>query len=167
MIINNRYTMTLQLTPTICRRFFQINHPSRLMVFISTPETTTWISLSKSRMHFKHFLSAVRLQHNLRILQRVPFWNVHRKVNMISSKTEVSELESKPFEFTKSLGTGIDMGLFSKTVIPAFGVKLHHDPVVSCVMRWLFIASATFIGSYFLLYDPLLPFQIVFLQVLH
>jgi hypothetical protein len=61
------------------------------------------------------------------------------------SKTKLTELEPKPFEFAKSLSAGIDVGLFSETVVPAFGVKLHGYPVVSCVMRWLFIATATYI----------------------
>jgi len=60
-------------------------------------------------------------------------------------KTEYTELESKWFKFTKSFNAGVDMGLFSETVVSAFGVKFHGDPVVSCVMRWLFMATAVYI----------------------
>ena len=64
---------------------------------------------------------------------------------MNTSETELPKLESERFEFTESLGAGVDVGLFSETVVSTFGVKFHGYPVVSCVMRWLFIASATYI----------------------
>jgi hypothetical protein len=37
--------------------------------------------------------------------------------------------------------------LFSEAVVSAFGVKLHCDPVVPCVILWFFIVSATYIFS--------------------
>ena len=62
-----------------------------------------------------------------------------------ASETELPKLESERFEFTESLCAGVYVGLFSETVESTFGVKFHGHPVVSCVMHWLFIASATYI----------------------
>jgi hypothetical protein len=42
------------------------------------------------------------------------------------------------------------MRLFFKTVVVAFGFKHHRDPIISCVMRWLFMASAIYILHIFL-----------------
>ncbi len=50
-------------------------------------------------------------------------------------KTEFTELESEWFQFTESLGASVDVGLFSETVVSAFGVKFHGDSVFPCVMR--------------------------------
>jgi hypothetical protein len=63
---------------------------------------------------------------------------------MNTPESELTKLEPESFEFTESLGAGVDVGLFSETVVSALGVKFHGDPVVSCVMRWFFIASAIF-----------------------
>ena len=60
-------------------------------------------------------------------------------------KTEFTELESERFQFTESLGASVDVGLFSETVESTLGVKFHGDPVVPCVMRWLFMATAVYI----------------------
>lgn len=70
-------------------------------------------------------------------------------------ESELPKLEPESFEFTESLGAGVDVGLFSETIVSALGVKFHGDPVVSCVMRWLFKASAIYI------------FRIVFLLLSH
>jgi len=70
-------------------------------------------------------------------------------MDMNTGEAELTELKPKRFEFTESLGAGVDVGLFSETVVSTFGVKFHGDPVVSCVMRWLFIASATYIFHIF------------------
>ena len=72
------------------------------------------------------------------------------------TEAKLTELESERFEFTESLGAGVDVGLFSETVVSALGVKFHGYPVVSCVMRWLFIASATY--SFILFFAPVAPF---------
>jgi hypothetical protein len=40
---------------------------------------------------------------------------------------------------------GIDVALFSEVSVSVMSGKHHGDPVVSCVMHWLFIASATYI----------------------
>ena len=61
---------------------------------------------------------------------------------MTSAKPEVAEFKSKSFKIPKRLGAGVDMRLFFKTVEVAFGFKHHRHPIISCVMRWLFIASA-------------------------
>ena len=106
--------------------------------------TATWIQLPEPRMSLEYLFRTMRFEHDFCLFNRVPFRNVDLEMNVNSSKTKLAELKSKPFEFAKSLGAGIDVGLFSETVVPAFGVKLHRDPVVACVMRWLFIASATY-----------------------
>src|SRR4030043_1086597 len=115
------------------------------MMFVSTPKSTVWISFSEPRMLFKNLLCTIGFQHDLRILNRVPFRNINLEVNMNTCKTKLPEFKPKPFEFTKSLSTSIDVGLFSEAIVSAFGVKLHCDPVVPCVIRWLFIVSATYI----------------------
>ena len=120
------------------------------MVLVSAPESTVRIPFPESWMSFKHFLGTSRFQHNLSILHHVPFWNVHGEVNMIPSKSKGTKLESKLFKFTKSLNTGIDVGLLSETVISTYDVELHRDPIVPCVMCELFIASAIIIFHIFI-----------------
>jgi len=73
-----------------------------------------------------------------------------------SSKAELTELESERFKFTESLGAGDDVGLFSETVVPALGVKLHRDPVISGVTRNLFRAYAIYI--FHRIFSPVAPF---------
>jgi hypothetical protein len=63
---------------------------------------------------------------------------------MNTPESELTKLEPESFEFTESLGAGVDVGLFSEIVVSALRVKFHGDPVVSCVMRWLFKASAIY-----------------------
>jgi len=67
------------------------------------------------------------------------------KMHMTSAKSEVAEFKSKSFKILKRLGAGVDMRLFFKTVEVAFGFKHHGHPVVSCVNRWLFMATAIYI----------------------
>ena len=114
-------------------------------MFVSAPETAAWIQFPEARMALEYLFCTMGFEHDFSILDGIPLRNVDLEMDMNSSKTKLAELESKPFKFTKSLGAGIDVGLFAETVVPAFGVKLHRDPVVACVMRWLFIASATYI----------------------
>jgi len=64
---------------------------------------------------------------------------------MNAGEAKLPKLESERFEFTESLNAGVYVGLFPETVESTFSVKFHGYPVVSCVMRWLFIASATYI----------------------
>ena len=64
---------------------------------------------------------------------------------MDACKTELTKFKPKWFKFTESVDAGVDVRLFSEAVVPAFGVELHRDPIISCVMRQLFIASATYI----------------------
>jgi hypothetical protein len=52
-----------------------------------------------------------------------------------ASEAKLTELEPERFEFTKSFNAAVDVGLFSETVVSTLGVKLHRDPIVSCVMR--------------------------------
>jgi hypothetical protein len=65
------------------------------------------------------------------------------------SEAELPKLKSERFEFTESLNAGVDMRLLSETVVSALGVKFHSNPIVSCVMRWLFIVSAIYIFHIF------------------
>ena len=65
-------------------------------------------------------------------------------MRMNASEAELTELEPERFEFTKSFNAAIDVRLLSETVVSTFGVKFHGYPVVSCVMGWLFKASAIF-----------------------
>jgi hypothetical protein len=105
------------------------------MVFVSTPETAAWIQLPEPWMSLEYLFCAMRFEHDFRFLDRVLFRDIDLEMDVNSSKTKLAELESERFKFTESLTTGVDVGLFSETVVPAFGVKLHGDPVVSCVIR--------------------------------
>ena len=64
---------------------------------------------------------------------------------MVFSEAEFAELKAKAFKVPERLDTGVDVGLFSETVVSALGVKFHGYPVVSCVMRWLFIVTTTYV----------------------
>ncbi len=119
-------------------------------MFVSAPEAAAWIQFPESRMSLEYLFRAVRFQHDFCLLNRVSFRDINLEVNVNFSKTELAELESEWFEFTKPFSAGVDMGLFSEAVVSALGVKLHCYPVVSCVMHQLFIASATYIFHTFL-----------------
>ena len=105
------------------------------MVLIPTPEPTRWVPFAEPGMLLKNPFCAMGLKHNFSFLKRISFGDVHWEVNMNSREPELSKLKTKSFEFTESLNARVDVGLFSKTIVPAFGVKLHRDPVVPCVMR--------------------------------
>ena len=114
-------------------------------MLISAPESTTGVSFSKSRVCFKHPFRAIWLQHNLCNLYRVLFRDVYRDVYVASAEAEVAELKPESFEIPECLGAGVDMGLLLEAVVVAFGFEHHGHPVVSCVMRWLFMATANYV----------------------
>ncbi len=114
-------------------------------MFVSAPETAAWIQFPEARMALKYLFCTMGFEHDFRILDGIPLRNVDLKMDMNSSKTKLAELESKWFEFTKPFGAGVDVRLFPETIVSILGVEFHGYPVVSCVMRWLFIASATYI----------------------
>jgi hypothetical protein len=70
-------------------------------------------------------------------------------MNMTSSEAEVAEFEPKSFKISERLNTRVDMRLFFKTVVVAFGFKHHGHPIISCVNRWLFMATAHYINHSF------------------
>jgi hypothetical protein len=135
--------MVFLLIPAIICRFFKINHSCRFMMLIATPKTSSRIPFTKTRMVFKHPLCTPWFQHYLSSLHRVTFWDVHLKVNLIQSKPNFPKLKPKSFEFTKSFCTRINVGLSSKTIKSAFGVKFYGDPVISGVIRNLFSTTTT------------------------
>jgi len=114
------------------------------MVFVSAPESTPWVAFVKSRVHLKHLSCTVGFEHGLSGLNGVLFRDVDREMHVTSAKAKVAEFKPEAFKIPERLGAGVDMRLFFKTVVVAFGLKHHGDPVVSCVRRWLFIASAVF-----------------------
>jgi hypothetical protein len=118
-------------------------------MFIPTPESTGWVPFPKPRVLFEHPFRTVRLEHNLCLFKRIALRNIYLEMHVNASETKLPKLESERFEFTESLGAGVDVGLFSETVVSAFGVKFHGYPVVSCVMCWLFKASATYVFHIF------------------
>jgi len=124
--------------------FPDIYQSSRFMVFVAAPETATRVSFPKPGMYFKHHFRTIRLQHALCFFYRIFLWDVHWEVNMTSSESKITKFKSKPFEISKCLGASIDMRLLLKTVVITFGFKHHGHPIVPCVMRWLFKASAIF-----------------------
>ena len=64
---------------------------------------------------------------------------------MIQSEAEFAELEPESFEFMKRLDADVNVDLLSKTFISVVSDEHHRHPVVSCVSRWLFIATAIYI----------------------
>ena len=111
---------------------------------ISTPKSATWVSFAKTRESFKHLFSAVRFQHNFSSLNRVSFWDVNQKVDMVQGEAKVTELKTKTFEFMECLDTGVNIDLFSKAVVPVVGDKHHGHPVISGVTHNLFRATTTY-----------------------
>jgi len=114
------------------------------MVFVSAPESTSWVAFVKSRVHLEHLLGTVGFEHGLSGLNGVFLRNIDREMHVTSAKAEVAEFKPEAFKIPERLGAGIDMRLLLEAVVVAFGLEHHGDPVVSCVNRWLFIASAVF-----------------------
>ncbi len=115
------------------------------MVFVSAPETTAWVALAESRVRFEHLPSAVGFKHGLSGLDGVLFRDIYWEMHVTSAKTKVAKFKSETFKIPERLGAGVDMRLFFETVVVAFGLEHHSDPVVSCVIRWLFMAPAIYI----------------------
>ena len=65
-------------------------------------------------------------------------------MDMVHSKTEVTELEPEAFKVMEHLDTGVDVDLFSKTVLSVVGGEHHRHPVIAGVTRNLFRATATY-----------------------
>jgi len=78
-------------------------------------------------------------------------------MDMVHSETKITKLETETFQMTERLDAGINIDLFSKTIIPVVGDKHHSHPVISGVTRNLFRATATYkiIHSVFV---PVAPF---------
>ena len=114
------------------------------MMLVAAPEASTWIPFPKSRMALKHSFSTTGLQHDLCILNRVPFWDVHLKMDMCPSKTKISECEPESFQFLKSLLARINVRLLPETVEPIFRHQHHRHPIIPGVTHTLFIAPASY-----------------------
>ena len=129
--------------------FLQVHHACGGMMFVPTPETPSWVPFPEPRMCLEHFLSAMGLEHNLCIFDRVPFWDIHLEVYMVPGETKVAELEPKAFQVMERFSAGVNVGLFPETVISFLGDEHHCHPVIAGVNRNLFRASATFIYQNF------------------
>ena len=115
------------------------------MVFVSAPESTPWVAFVKSRVRLKHLPSTVGFEHGLGGLDGVLFRDVDREMHVTSAKSKVAEFKPEAFKIPECLGAGVNMRLFFKTIVVALGLEHHGHPVVSCVMRWLFMATAIYI----------------------
>lgn len=115
------------------------------MVFVPAPKSTSWVAFVETWVRFEHLLGTVGFEHDLSGLDGVLPRNVNWEVHVTSAKTEVAEFKPEAFEIPERLGAGVDMGLLLEAVVVAFGLEHHGDPVVSCVMRWLFMALAIYI----------------------
>ena len=105
------------------------------MVLIATPETTTRVALTEPWMRLKHLLGTIGFKHGLSGLNGILLGNINREMHMTSAKAEIAEFKPEAFEIPERLGTGIDMGLPSETVVVALGFEHHGNPIVTCVMR--------------------------------
>ena len=115
------------------------------MVLVSTPEPTPRVALAESRVRLKHLSRTVGFEHGLGGLDGVFLRNIDGEMHVTSAKSKVAEFKPETFKIPERLGAGVDMRLFFKTIVVAFGFKHHGHPVVSCVMRWLFMATAIYI----------------------
>jgi len=115
------------------------------MVFVSAPESSLWVTFAKSWVRLKHLLSTVGFEHGLSGLDGVLLRNVNGEMYVTPAKAKVTEFKSEVLKIPERLGAGVDMRLSLEAVVVAFGFKHHGDPVVSCVMRWLFMAFAIYI----------------------
>jgi len=136
--------MVTLLISAIIIGLFQVNHPCWLMVFVPTPEPSSWVPFSESGMHFKHFFRTIWLQYDLCILNRILFWDVHREMNMNTTKPKFSKLKSEAFQVPERLGASVDMGLFPETVISFFSCEHHSHPVIAGVMHNFFRGYAIY-----------------------
>ena len=93
-------------------------------------------------MGFEHTPAGVWFHHNLRILYRVSFGDVHLEVNMIPGEPEIPKLIPIAFHPVERLCTRLNVLLFSEAVVPVFGDEKHGHPVIAGVTRNLFRASA-------------------------
>ena len=75
----------------------------------------------------------------------IPLGNIDLEMDMVFSEAEFTELKTKTFQVSKRLNAGVYVALFSKISVSIMGGKHHRHPVVSCVSRWLFIATAMYI----------------------
>ena len=64
---------------------------------------------------------------------------------MVKCKSEITEFKPEAFEFMERLDAGVDIDLFSKTIISVVGDEHHGHPVISGVTRNLFRAYAIYI----------------------
>jgi hypothetical protein len=134
-VVNDGYTVSLLLTLAVFDRLLQVNQSGGLVVFISAPESTSWIAFAEPGMRLRHLLGTVGFEHGLSGLDGVFLRDVDREVHVTSAEAEVAEFKPEVFEISERLGAGVDMGLFLEAVVVAFGFEHHGDPVVSGVMR--------------------------------
>jgi len=95
-------------------------------------------------MSLKHSLGTPGLQHDLGILHRVSFWDVHLEVDMGSSKTKIPKGEPESFQFVERLFARFDVRLLPETVEPIFRHQHHRHPIIPGVTHTLFIAPASY-----------------------
>src|SRR5512137_820878 len=76
-------------------------------------------------------------------------------MDMVFSEAEFAELKTKTFQISKRLNAGVYVALFSKISVSIMGGKHHGHPVVSCVSRWLFIATAMY--NFHTMFSPVAP----------
>ena len=127
-------------------------------MFVSTPETTAWVAFAKPGVRLKHLFAAVGFEHGFSGLNGVFFRDVDWKMDVTSAEAEVTEFKAETFEIPERLSTGVNMRLFQEAVVVAFGLEHHGDPVVSCVNRWFFMATANYI-NHSVFFFPVAPLK--------
>jgi hypothetical protein len=76
---------------------------------------------------------------------------------MVHGKTKVAELKPKPFQIMERLDAGVDVDLFSKTIISVVSDEHHRHPVIAGVTRNLFRATAIY--KIHIFYLPVAPLK--------
>ena len=77
---------------------------------------------------------------------------------MVHSEAKVTEFEAESFQIMERLNAGVNIDLFSETVISVVGDKHHRHPVIAGVTRNLFRATATY-DIHIFLFFPVAPFK--------
>src|SRR3989344_6012084 len=84
-------------------------------------------------MSLKHPLRRTRLQRYLSFHNRILLRNIHPKMHMITSKTKLCKLKTKPLKFFERINTSVDVRLLQKTIIPTLRHKHQSNPIIPSI----------------------------------
>ena len=106
---------------------------------VPAPEPTTRVPFPEAREGFEHFLGSVGFEHDLRGLDRVPFWDVDQEMHVVEGEAEVAELEPEAFQVVERLEEDVDVDLLSKQLYLLWVTNI----IVTQLLR---VSPAIFLG---------------------